>query len=410
MNLKASGEKSLKLSFGTIDIEEFSKNLIFNALSEKRLSCGRMVYEFEQQFASITGAREAVAVSTGTDADTLALAVLHDFGAKRGDEVIVPALSFIATGNAVLHAGFNPVFVDIDIKTLNIDPSKIDAAITDRTIAIMPVHLMGKPAPMDSIMEIAEKHKLYVIEDAAEAHGMVYKGRNAGTIGDMGAFSTYIAHIITTIEGGVVTTEREDFAEILRSLRSHGRNCTCRSCVLNIGATYCRKRFERKNVDDIRFTFDRVGYSCKMNELEAAVGLGSLKRYNEILEKRYANLKYALKEMAQFEPYLYTIKEESHEKIGPHALPIIIGREASFSRKDLINHLAEGNIDSRTLFNSIPTQCKGYGFLGYKYSDFPNAEYIGTNGIHIGVHQNLNIEHMEYLVAKLREFIEIHQR
>jgi dTDP-4-amino-4,6-dideoxygalactose transaminase len=207
-----------------------------------------------------------------------------------------------------------------------------------------------------------------------------------------------------------VTSNRDDVAEILRSLRSHGRNCTCRNCIMNSGAAYCPKRYEREGVDDIRFTFDRVGYSCKMNELEAAIGLGSLKRYDEITEKRYRNLKYAMEAMTQFEPYLYTISEENHERIGPHALPVIISPDATFNRKDLIHFLAERNIDSRTLFNSIPTQCRGYSFLNYQYGDFPNAEYIGINGIHIGVHQNLDIEHMKYLIEMLREFLEAFQK
>jgi dTDP-4-amino-4,6-dideoxygalactose transaminase len=404
-----SARHNMSISFGTIDVDNPARILIDEALNNKNLSCGRLVREFETEFARINGVREAVAVSTGTDADTLAAAVLYDFGATRGDQIIVPSLSFIATGNAVLHAGFTPVFVDIDKWTLNIDVNKIEPAITDKTIAIMPVHLMGKPAEMDTIIAIAKKHNLYVIEDAAEAHGMLYKGRKAGSIGDLGAFSTYIAHIITTIEGGVVTTDREDFAEILRSLRSHGRSCTCKSCVMNTGATYCPKRFDRQGIDDIRFTFDRIGYSCKMNELEAAVGLGGLKRYDEITEKRYRNLKYAMDAMTQFEPHLYTIKEESHEKIGPHALPIIIGKDATFNRRDLIHFLSEKHIDSRTLFNSIPTQCAGYSFLNHRLGDFPNAEYIGINGIHIGVHQNLNIEHMTYLIDNLRHFLESYQ-
>jgi dTDP-4-amino-4,6-dideoxygalactose transaminase len=404
------GNNNLKIPFGTIDIEDYSRILINKAIDSNCLSCGKFVKEFEAKFAEINSAKEAVAVSTGTDAATLALAVLHDFGAKRGDEVIVPALSFVATGNAVLHAGFKPVFVDIDIKTLNIDFDKIESAITDKTIAIMPVHLMGKPAEMDAIMNIAKRHNLFVIEDAAEAHGMLYKGKKAGSMGDIGAFSTYVAHIITTIEGGVVTTDRDDFAEILRSLRSHGRNCICKNCIMNSGVSYCSKRFNRDGIDDIRFTFDRIGYSCKMNELEAAVGLGNIAKYDGILNKRYNNLKFVLDKMAQFVPWLYSIQEEEYEKIGPHALPIIIGHQATFNRSDLIKYLGENNIDSRTLFNSIPTQCKGYSFMGYKLGSFPNSEYVGDNGIHIGVHQNLDIEHMEYLIETIKDFLNIFQK
>jgi dTDP-4-amino-4,6-dideoxygalactose transaminase len=403
-------DKKLKIPFGTIHIKQYAKDIINKALDNGKVSCGKLVSEFEEKFAQLHGTKEAVAVATGTDADILALAVLHDFGAQRGDQIIIPALSFVATGNAVLHAGFEPVFVDIDRTTLNIDTCHIEKAITSKTRAIMPVHLMGKPAEMDSINKLAKKYNLLVIEDAAEAHGAKYKGKLAGALGDMGAFSTYVAHIISTIEGGVITTSREDYAEILRSLRSHGRNCTCKSCIMNSGAVYCEKRFGHKNIEDIRFTFDRIGYSCKMNELEAAVGLGNINEYNHILDTRYSNLKYGLEIMKEFTPYLYTIKEEPYEKIGPHALPIIIGERASFSRKELINYLSKYYIDSRTLFSSIPTQCKGFKILGYKLGDFPNAEYIGENGIHIGVHQDLTHSNFDYLKEILKSFLRKYQK
>jgi len=164
----------MKVPFGTITIPQEAKDLIFKALDSQRVSSGKLTRQFEKQFAAILGLKAAVAVSSGTDADILALAVLHDFGARRHDEVIVPALSFVATGNAVVHAGFRPVFVDILRDTLNIDVSKIEAAITAKTKAIMPVHLMGKPADMDPIMALAQKYDLTVVEDAAEAHGALY--------------------------------------------------------------------------------------------------------------------------------------------------------------------------------------------------------------------------------------------
>jgi dTDP-4-amino-4,6-dideoxygalactose transaminase len=354
----------------------------------------------------LLGVREAVAVSSGTDADILALAVLHDFGAQRGDEVIVPALSFVATGNAVVHAGFTPVFVDIERHTLNIDPHQIEAAVTPRTRAIMPVHLMGKPAEMDTINAIAQKHGLVVVEDAAEAHGALYRGRPAGSLGDLAAFSTYVAHIITTGEGGMVTTNREDYGDILRSLRSHGRNCTCKHCILNAGADYCAKRFRGEGGEDVRFTFDRIGYSCKMNELEAAIGIGAMELYQDILKKRHDNLMYVLERFDRFAPWLSTIREEAHEQIGPHAIPIIINEGAPFTRAELTLHLEKNGIETRTLFVSMPTQCPGFEYLGYKPGQFPNAEYMGHHGIHIGVHQDVGIDDMEYVLATIGSFID----
>jgi len=396
----------MDVPFGTMSVTESSKKLIAQILDSGRLTSGKYVREFEQRFAELIGTREAVAVSTGTDADTLALAVIYDYGAQRGDEVIVPALSFVATGNAVLHAGFSPVFVDVEMDSFNIDPARIEAAISERTVAIMPVHLMGKPAEMDEINRIAGEHDLFVIEDAAEAHCSKYKGRNIGTLGDMAAYSTYAAHMISTIEGGIITTNDMRYAEILRSLRSHGRACNCADCVMNAGATYCAKRF----VDgkDIRFNFERIGYSCKMNELEAAVGIGNLEAWPQHLASRKKNLQYLLDAFKQFAPDLMTFRIESYEEIGPHAFPIIVGPTAKFSRDQLVSHLSAHRIDSRHMFLSMPTQCPGFAFLGYKLGQFTVSEYIGEHGLHIGIHQDLNLSHMEYIVGTLAEFIKKH--
>jgi len=393
----------MKIPFGTISITQDSKDLVGRILDSGRVSSGKYVRKFEEQFAELTGTKEAVAFSSGTDADALALAVLYDYGAQRGDEIIVPALSFVATGNAVLQAGFKPVFVDVERKTLNIDPQQIEERITQKTRAIMPVHLMGKPARMDEINQIAKKHSLFVIEDAAEAHGAVYKGKNIGTIGDMAAYSLYLAHIITTIEGGIVTTDREDFAEILRSLRCHGRACKCKICVVNTRSGYCRKRFEHGR--DIRFVFERIGYSCKMNEVEAAIGLGSLKMYEQIIDKRRHNLLTMIEKLREFDEYISTIHEQDGEKIGPHALPMIVNEGAPFSRNRFTDYLDKNGIDTRDLFASMPTQCPGFSFLGCKLGDFPNAEYIGDNGLHIGVHQDLTDQHIEYFIDTVREFL-----
>jgi dTDP-4-amino-4,6-dideoxygalactose transaminase len=398
-----------RVPFGTITVTERARELAVRALESGRLSQGRLVRELEERFAAVVGAKEAVAVSSGTDAVMVALAVLHDFGASRGDEVIVPALSFVATGNAVVHAGFTPVFADVDRRTLNIDPAGIERLVTPRTRAILPVHLMGKPADMDAVRAVAGRHGLRVVEDAAEAHGALYRGRAAGSLADLGAFSVYVAHIITCVEGGFVTTDDPDFAEVARSLRSHGRACACRSCTLNTEAALCRKRFGGEGGSDVRFRFDRLGYSCKMNELEAAVGLGAVDLYDEILAVRRRNLLHVLDRFSRFEPFLYTIREEPWERIGPHAIPIVLGEEASFTREELALHLEEHGVETRTLFASMPTQCPGFAFLGHREGEFPSAEYLGRNGIHVGVHQDLSLEDMEHVLETLARFLEAHQ-
>jgi len=374
-----SVKNKFKVTFGTVSITDEARQLIDKILDSKWVTKGKYVEEFEHQFAKLFGTKEAIALSSGTDADALSLAVLYDFGAKRGDEIIVPALSFVATGNAVFQAGFHPVFVDVERETLNINPDKIEAAITKKTRGIMPVHLMGKPAEMDKIMAIAKKYKLFVIEDAAEAHGAEYKGKKIGTIGDMAAFSLYAAHIVTTIEGGIITTNNPKMAEALRSLRNHGM--------------------------EEKFVFKRIGFSAKMNEIEAAVGLGNIKIFSKILSKRRRNMSFLIKEFKKFDDFFFSIKEEAHEKLGPHAFPITLNEHVKFSRDEFVQYIEKAGVDSRNLFYSMPTQCPGYKFLGYKLGDFPVSEYFGTHGLHIGVHQDLEIEDLSYVIETVEEFL-----
>ncbi|MBF0522065.1 MAG: DegT/DnrJ/EryC1/StrS family aminotransferase [Candidatus Omnitrophica bacterium] len=376
-----SAKAKYKVPFGTVSITDKAVKLINEALKSKWVTRGKYVQEFEQKFAAIFGVKEAVAVSSGTDANALACATLYDFGAQRGDEIIVPALTFVATASAVFQAGFKPVFVDVKRETLNIDADKIEAAITKRTRAIMPVHLMGKPAQMDKIQQIAKKYKLFIIEDTAEAHGGEYKGKMLGTIGDMAAFSLYAAHIITTIEGGIVITNNPKMAEVLRSLRNHG--------IVN------------------KFEFRRIGFSAKMNELEAAVGLGNVAIFKKILEKRRRNLKYLSKKFERFSKYFIYTKEEPHEKVGPHAFAIIVKENAGFTKNEFVQYLEASGIDSRNLFYSIPTQCAGYAFMGYKLGDFPEAEYCSNNGTHIGIHQDIELKNCDYVAEVVEEFLRV---
>lgn len=376
-----SQKAEMRVPFGTVSLTDNARKLIDAALDSKWLTRGKYVQEFEEKFAALFGVKEAVAVSSGTDADALACSVLYDYGAKRGDEIIAPALTFIATGNAILQAGFTPVFVDVKRATLNIDPAKIEAAITSKTRAIMPVHLMGKPAEMDRIMAIAKKHNLYVIEDAAEAHGAEYQGKKIGSIGHMAAFSLYAAHIVTTIEGGIVTTNDPAMAKVLRSLRNHGI----------VG----------------KFTAQRIGFSAKMNEIEAAVGLGNLEIFEEILSKRRRNLKYLIEGFKKFDSNFIVMKEESYEKIGPHAFSIILKENCSFTKEEFVQYLENKGIDSRNLFYSIPTQCPNYSFLGKQLGDYPEAEYCSDYGTHIGIHQGLEIEDLDYVLQVVDEFLNV---
>lgn len=399
------GKPARKITVGTVSVGERGKKLVLDALERGRISGGKFVDEFERAFAAYHGLKFGVAVSSGTDADAVAVATLHDRGAQRGDEVIVPALTFISVANAVLHAGFVPVFADIDRRTWNMDPVSVEKALTPRTRAVLAVHNFGRPAAMDELIEIASSHDLMLIEDAAEAHGARYKDRLVGTIGAMGTYSFYVAHILTTGEGGMIITDDEELAGLLRSLRAHGRACDCRVCVLNTESAYCPLRYKYGDDTDIRFHFERVGFSSKMNEMEAALGIEQVEHMDEIVESRRENLFYLNKALSPYRKFLELFEEDGHEKISPLCYPVVLVEDAPFERFELTKFLEQRGIETRPMFGSIPTQQPSYFWMGYAPGDFPAAEYVGSRGFYIGCHQNISRDDLDYVVENFAEFL-----
>jgi len=369
-----------KISFGDLKIGNTARKYVQAALDRNWISEGQNVKEFEQKFAAKFGYKHAIATSSGTDADICSCASLYDFGAQRGDEILVPALCFVACANSILAAGFIPKFVDIELETLNIDPAKIEAAITKKTRAIMVVYTMGKPCEMDAIMKIAKAHHLMVIEDACESHGATYKGKVIGSIGDMGTFSLYAAHIIVAGEGGMVVTNSDEVDKVVRSVKSHGRP---------FGSIY--------------FDFQRIGFNSRMNELTAAIGLEGLENFDETFKKRKQNL-YKLLELTQgLSDYLYFIQEEGHEKVTAHAFPLVL-KDKKYDRDKLYAYLEEKGIQCKNLFGSLPTQHQAFKFLNYKLGQFPVSEYVGDNGLHFGIHQYLNDDDLVYISEALKSY------
>lgn len=370
----------MRINFGDLIIGDTAKKYFQKIFDKNWASEGDNVREFEEKFAKKFGYKHAIATSSGTDADIDCCASLYDFGANRGDEIITPALSFVATANSILAAGFIPKFVDIDLESLNIDPSKIEDAITDKTRSIMVVHTMGKPCEMDSILKIAKSYNLKVIEDACEAHGATYKGRDVGTIGDMGAFSFYTAHQIVCGEGGMAVTDDDKLAGIIRSVKSHGRP-----------------------PGSIFFDFQRVGFNSKMNDLEAALGLESIELFDEHFNKRKNNLYKLLELTKDISKYCYFIKEENYEKISPHAFPLVL-KDEKYDRERLYKYLESKGIQCKTLFGCLPTQHNAFKFLKYKYGQFPVAEYVGNNGLHFGCHQYMTEDDLIFIKNMLEEY------
>lgn len=370
-----------RISFGDLKIGDTARRYMERALNKNWVSEGENVREFEQGFAKKFGYTHAIATSSGTDACICACAALYDLGAQRGDEIIVPALTFVASANSILAAGFIPKFVDIELETLNIDPSKIEDAITSKTRAVMPVHLMGKVAKMDEVVQIAQLHDLKVIEDACEAHGASYKGRLVGKWGDMTAFSFYAAHLMICGEGGMVVTDNSTIADLIRSIRSHGRPP---------GSLY--------------FNFQRIGFNSKMNDMEAAIGLEALEEFDENFQRRKHNLHRLLEMTSDLSDYCYFLKEEPFEDVSPFAFPLVLRKGG---RIGLYCYLEPNGIECKTLFGSLPTQHKALKFLGYKYGDFPVAEYVGENGLQFGIHRYLTDDDLAYIADILHAYFKV---
>ncbi len=334
-------------------------------------SIGKYIKEFEGSFALFTRTKHAVSCCNGTVALHLALLA---YGVTQGDEVIVPTLTYIATANAVSYCGARPVFVDCDPRTWNIAPRIIEQKITPRTKGIIVVHLYGHPADMDPIMEIAKKHKLFIIEDAAEAHGALYKGREVGSLGDAGTFSFFGNKIITTGEGGMVVTNNDAIAAKLRLLKGQG-------------------------VDpERRYWFPVIGYNYRMTNIQAAIGLAQLENVSWHLLKRReiaALYRMYLSELADF---IELPVEEEWARHSYWMFSVILKDSAKVRRDDFADLLLKDGIETRPFFYPI------HILPPYKDSqgEFPVATYLASRGLNLPTHVSLTGEEIEYIASRIR--------
>ena len=315
-------------------------------------SQGSFVRRFETDFAARLGVPHAVAVCNGTVALHLALAAL---GIGPGDEVIVPDLTFAATINAVLHAGATPVIVDVDPATWNLDPTAAASAITPRTRAIMPVHLYGQPADMDAVMELAARHGLIVIEDAAEAAGSRHKGRPCGAIGHAGAFSFFSNKLITTGEGGMVTFHDDKTAARARRLRDHGMNPAK------------------------RYWHDEVGYNYRLTNLQAAIGCAQLEQIDRFLDRKIAIARAYRRRLSRIEGI--EMPAEIEDFANSYWVFSFVAELDRFGldRDELMARLAKAGIESRPLFYPLHEMPPYKTFAGNRH--FPNATRLSRYGL-----------------------------
>ena len=285
-------------------------------------SLGRYVNRFEEDFARFCGVRNAVSVSNGTVALHLAL---HALGIGPGDEVIVPSLTFVATANAVHYTGATPVFADVDATTWCIDPADVARRTTSRTRAIMPVHLYGHPAPMDELRALAEEHDLLIVEDAAEGHGAQIGERMAGSLGDIAAFSFYANKIVTTGEGGMLTTDDDALAARCRMLRDHAMP------------------------PQRRYWHDEVGFNYRMTNLQAAVGVAQMERIASLIARKRAIAARYIERLSGL-PGLTLPAERPGCTSVYWMVSLLVEPPFPLTRDALILALREQGIDSRPFF------------------------------------------------------------
>ena len=372
-----------RIEFGELRIGEQARKNLMHVCDTNWASGGPKVKELEQKWSELFKYKRSVAMSSGTDGVINACLALYDLkNAKRNvSEVIVPALSFIATTNGVRAAGLVPKFVDVKKETLNIDESKIEEAINENTVAIMPVHTMGRMAEMDVICDIAKRHNLIVIEDSCEAHGAKYKDRLVGHWGDMSIYSYYIAHLVCCGEGGMVSTNDDHIADILSSTRSHGRP-----------------------FNSIYFDHQRTGINSKMNDLEASIGLEAVEVFWDTFWTRHKFMKMMRLECEGYEDVAWFSEEDEGNINCPHGFSITCKKEGDIEK---IKHALDAyDIHHKRNFGCIPTQHKAFEDMGYKLGDFPESEWVGDNGIHIGCHQYLSNEDLDRICLALQEGLE----
>lgn len=402
----------IRIRVGDFKIGEEEKQAINEVLDSGRISEGQKVREFEKEWAKFIGTNHAVAVSSGTSAligGLTALKFHKDLNIKPNTKVITTPLTYIATSNAIVLSGFEPVYVDIDKETFGITPENIKAhleKIDDPTkySIILPVHLMGYPCDMDKINKIAKEYGLVTFEDSAQAHGTIYKGNKTGSLSLLSAFSFYVAHNIQAGELGAITTDDPEIRRLMKKIKAHGRMCDCPICYRAEGK--CPKLFSYKGEDDFdpRFTHDIIGYNFKIMEFQAALGITQLKKADWITKKRRENVKYLNKGLEKFSDILQLPKYDKN--ISYLAYPIVIKDLGKISRKRLRYELEKKGVETRPLFGCIPTQQPAYSFLKKKYEGkLPNADYIGLNAFYVGCHQYLTQEDLDYVIEVFKEVL-----
>lgn len=376
------------------------------------LTTGRFNAEFEEKLAARVGVRHALTTNSGSSANLLALSSLTSHylrgdALQPGDEVITVATGFPTTVNPSLQYGLVPVFVDVDIPTYNIKPEMIEAAVSDRTRAIMIAHTLGNPFDLGEVMRVAEKHDLWVVEDCCDALGATYAGKGVGTFGDIGTLSFYPAHHITMGEGGAVFTDKPRLKRVIESMRDWGRDCWCQPGMDNTcGKRFCRKLGSLPMGYDHKYTYSHCGYNLKITDMQAAVGLAQLDRLDGFIAARSRNFDHLTEVLKPLEDLLILPEATPNSCPSWFGFPITLRESCPVTRDALIRHLDERRIGTRLLFGGNLIRQPYMRGRDYRVvGELANADIVTDRTFWIGLYPGLGQDHLQYAAETITNFV-----
>jgi CDP-4-dehydro-6-deoxyglucose reductase, E1 len=377
------------------------------------LTTGRFNDQFEARLAERLGVRFALTTNSGSSANLLALSSLtskryvRDKALKAGDEVITVATGFPTTVNPALQYGLVPVFVDVDIPTYNIKPEMIEAAVTERTRAIMVAHTLGNPFDLGEVMRVAKKYDLLVVEDCCDALGASYDGKGVGTFGDIGTLSFYPAHHITMGEGGAVFTNKPNYKRAIESMRDWGRDCYCAPGQDNTcGKRFCQKLGQLPKGYDHKYTYSHVGYNLKVTDMQAAVGLAQLDRLDGFIAARQRNFDLLTEMLRPLEDVFVLPEPTARSTPSWFGYPITIRDKGGPDREELMQFLNDRKIGTRLLFGGNLLRQPYMKGQNYRVvGDLTNADVVTEKTFWIGLFPGLEEDHLAYSVETIGGFI-----
>lgn len=397
--------KKFKIGVGAVSIDPQSKKYINKILTTGQITYGDFSKRLEEEFAEIHQRKFAIFTNSGTSALQVGFDALKiKKGWKEGFEVIVPALTFVASINTILQNRLKPVFADIEPDYFAIDPQKIEKALSKKTVCIEPVHLFGQPADMGPVMEIAKRNKLSVLEDSCETMFAKYHGKAVGSFGDIAAFSTYAAHLLTTGVGGFAVTDDNNLAILIKSLFNHGRD----GIYLHTGDDDGVTDKKLKMIVQRRFNFINIGYSYRATEFEAAMGVAQLKLWPQMIKTRQEAAAYLTKYLSRYRDFLRLPKIRKETEHVFMVYPIVV-TEKRIKPIDLMLFLERHGIETRFLLPTLtqPIYRRLFGDIAKKY---PVAMEVSERGFYIGCHHEMTKQDLDHILTVFEDFFKKYKK